>query len=96
MADTNKFNYFLLGAGIGTVSGLLLAPKSGKDTRNYIQAKARGGTDYVKHQGEELRHRATETLDRGRTGLRDQLKSLNDAINAGKHAYREAVKNEHC
>jgi gas vesicle protein len=92
MDDTNRFSYFLLGLCIGTVSGLLFAPKSGAEMRNYLQAKAQGGTDYVKRQGGELRDRATETLERGTQGLRDQVKSLGDAVDAGKEAYREAVE----
>jgi gas vesicle protein len=92
MDDTNRLNYFLLGLGIGTVSGLFFAPKSGTETRNYLQAKARGGTDYVKRQGRELRNRATETLERSTQSFTDQLKSLSDAIDAGKQAYRKAVE----
>ena len=93
MDGTNRFNYFLLGLGLGTVSGLLFAPKSGTDTRTYLQAKARGGTDYVKRQCGELGHRATETVERGTQSLRDQLKSLGDAVDAGKQGYRKAVEN---
>jgi gas vesicle protein len=92
MDDTNRFDYFLLGLGIGTVSALFFAPKSGTETRNYLQAKARGGTDYVKRQGGELRDRATETIERGTQSLRDQLKSLSDVIDAGKQAYRKVVE----
>jgi hypothetical protein len=60
MDDTNRLNFFLLGLGIGTVSGLFLAPKSGTETRNYLQPKARGGSNYIKRQGGELRDRANQ------------------------------------
>jgi gas vesicle protein len=91
MDDTNRVNYFLLGLGLGTVFGLFFAPKSGTETRNYVQAKARGVTDHVKRQGGELRDRATKTLERSTHSLTDQLKSLSDAIDAGKQAYRRVV-----
>ena len=92
MEGIEKFSYFLLGLGLGTAVGLLFAPKSGAATRNYLQAMAQEGTDYVKRQGGELRDRATETLERGTQSLRDQMKSLGDAVDAGKQAYREAVE----
>jgi gas vesicle protein len=91
--DTKKLSYFLLGLGLGTAVGLLFAPKSGAETRNYLQDKAQEGTDYVKRQGGELRDRATETLERGTQNLGDQMKSLGDAVDAGKQAYREGVEN---
>jgi gas vesicle protein len=92
MNDTKRLKYFLLGLGVGTVSGAFFASRSGTEIRNYLQAKRRGGTDYVKRQGGDLRNRATEALERGTQSLRDQLKSLSDAINAGKQAYRKAVE----
>jgi gas vesicle protein len=95
MDGSERFSYFVLGLGLGTAVGLLFAPKSGRQTRNYLQAKAQAGTDYVKRQGGELRDRATENFERGKQSVRDQMHILGDAVDAGKQAYRDAVENIH-
>jgi gas vesicle protein len=36
-----KVNYLLMGLGIGSVIGILFAPKSGEETREYIAKRAK-------------------------------------------------------
>ena len=45
MADNvgSKVTYFLVGLGVGALVGILFAPKSGEDTREYIVKKADEG-----------------------------------------------------
>ena len=93
MEDTgNGLGYFFLGLGAGVVVGMLFAPRSGTETRNYLQTKTREGTDYLKKQGEDLADGATATIERGKQQLRNQVNNLSDAIDGGKQAYREAVE----
>jgi gas vesicle protein len=92
METDNKFSFFFLGLGLGTAIGLLFAPKSGAGTRNYLLSKTKDGTSYLKNQGEQLINNATETVERGKQTLETQVKNFTDALDAGKHAYREAVK----
>jgi len=91
MSSNNNFSYFLLGLGIGAGCALLMAPRSGAETRNYLQAKAQEGSELAKRQSAELRNMANETLERGKQNLREQVKSVTDAVEAGKQAYRESV-----
>jgi gas vesicle protein len=84
--------YFFLGLGVGAAVGLLLAPRSGRETRNYLQTKTRESADYLKQQGQDLVDGATETIERGKQKLRNQVNNLSDAVDAGKQAYREAVE----
>jgi gas vesicle protein len=104
MQDDNKFNYFFLGLGLGVAVGVLFAPKSGAETRDFIRSKAGEGVDFVKsktdeglefvkQRGEDLRETATETIDRSKEALRRQKESLAAAVDAGKQAYREAANN---
>jgi len=44
----STFNYLLRGLGIGSVVGILYAPKSGEDTRKYLAQKARDGSRYAR------------------------------------------------
>jgi gas vesicle protein len=93
MEDAGKgLGYFFLGLGAGVGVGMLLAPRSGTATRNYLQAKTREGAGYLKQQGQDLVDGANETIERGKQKLRNQVNSLSDAVDAGKQAYRETVE----
>jgi gas vesicle protein len=91
MAEENKFAYFAFGLGLGLAIGVLFAPRSGEETREYIRSKAGEGTDYLKQRAEELRESASEAVDRGKGVLGRQKEHLAAAVEAGRQAYREAV-----
>jgi gas vesicle protein len=65
---------FLVGLGVGTVAGLMIAPQSGKDTQELLAGKLRDGLDHVAAQVKDLAIRGTENVA--------------EAIDAGKEAYR--------
>ena len=60
MEDDNKFSYFFLGLGLGIAVGVLFAPKSGEETREFIRTKTREGADYVKRRGDDFREAAED------------------------------------
>ena len=93
MEDDSKLSYFFLGLGVGVAVGVLFAPKSGTETREYIRSKANEGADYVKRRGAELKDTTSDALDRGKETLRRHKDNLNAAVEAGKQAYRDAVAN---
>ena len=92
MEDDNKLSYFFLGLGLGVAVGVLFAPKSGAETRDFLRSKAEEGTDYVKRRAEDLRDSATDAIDRSKEGIRRHKENLAAAVDAGRQAYREAVK----
>jgi gas vesicle protein len=92
MEANNRFSYFFLGLGLGTAVGLLFAPKSGTDSRNYLRSKTQEGATYLKNQGEQLANSAAETVERGKRTLQDEVNNLTNAVDVGKQAYREAVE----
>lgn len=91
MEDDSKFSYFFLGLGLGVAAGILFAPKSGGETRGYLKEKAHEGADYVKKRSDEIRSSAHDLVDKGRSMISHQKDQLNQAVEAGKQAYREAV-----
>lgn len=91
MADESKFSAFIFGFGIGLAVGVLFAPKSGRETREYIRAKADEGREYLKRRGEELKESAEELIERGKEAVSRQRETLATAIEAGRQAYREAL-----
>ena len=62
----DKFLFFLAGAGIGAVVALLLAPKSGRETREMIARTASDGRDFITNKVSEGRQiveeRAAESV----------------------------------
>jgi gas vesicle protein len=91
--EESKFSYFFLGLGLGVAVGVLFAPKSGDETREFIRSKTGDGADYVRRRSSELRGAAGDAFDRSKESLRKQKDNLSAAIDAGKQAYRDAMNN---
>ena len=89
--DKNGLSSFLLGLGVGVAIGMLFAPKSGEETRELIKNKAGEGGEYLKQRGSELKDTASGWADKGREAVGKQKENLNEAMEAGKQAYRDAV-----
>jgi gas vesicle protein len=90
--DRDGLANFFLGLGIGVGVGLLFAPKSGEETRDLLLSKADEGKEYLKKQTEGLRDQASDLVEKSRDVINRQRDTLNDAIQAGKQAYREKVE----
>ena len=63
--DKNGLSAFLLGLGVGVGIGMLFAPKSGQETREYIKSKAGEGSEFIKQRGSELKDTASGWVDKG-------------------------------
>jgi gas vesicle protein len=74
---------FAVGAGIGAVVALLLAPKAGEELRDDIAEGVRDGVYQVRRAGRHFKRRAQRVVD----AARDQVQ---DAIEAGDRAYSHA------
>lgn len=89
----SKVSFFLVGLGIGALVGILFAPKSGEETREYLAQKADEGREYAQRKARELRERAEDVLERGKTVATRQKETLAAAVDAGREAYqREKAK----
>jgi gas vesicle protein len=89
--DKNGLSSFLLGLGVGVGIGMLFAPKSGQETRQYIKDKAGEGSDYLKQRGTEFKQNASEWVDKGKEAVGRQKDQIADAMEAGRQAYRNAM-----
>jgi gas vesicle protein len=84
-----NLGFFLAGLGMGAVMALLFAPRSGRETREYIAEKAEEGRDYVKAKTEDLRRQAEGAVEKGKDLVTKQKELLSAALEAGKQAYQE-------
>jgi gas vesicle protein len=104
MSDNNnagdKILFFMAGAGIGAVLALLLAPKSGRETRELISRTATDSRDFitnkvtegrqmVEEKGRKIGDDFTSFVDKSKEAVQRQKEQLTAAFEAGKAAYRE-------
>ena len=82
---------FLAGVGIGAVVALLLAPKTGEQTRKLIAKKAEEGKDYVASKGREFRGQAEELVEKGKGLVTKQRERLAEVLETGKEAARSTL-----
>lgn len=86
-------NYFLVGLGIGSLIGLLFAPKTGKETRERIAMKTKEGNKLAWKKVRELRDRVEKTIERGAEVIAQTEGQIAAAIDVGRDTYnREKAK----
>ena len=84
-----KALYLMLGALIGAATALLLAPRSGVETRKLIVSKARESADLVASRTKAVAGKTSDVVERGKELLQQQRDQLAAALEAGKQAYKE-------
>ena len=67
----SKLAWFLTGAAIGAAVALLYAPKSGKDTREYIARQTEKGRALVNETSRDVADASREMFERGRKLVED-------------------------
>jgi gas vesicle protein len=86
-----KVGFFVVGAGMGALLALLLAPKTGEQTRKLIAKKAEEGKDYVSSKGRGIREQAEELMEKGKELVTKQKERLAGAIETGVEAARSTL-----
>jgi gas vesicle protein len=82
---------FLGGAMAGVVAGLLLAPKSGGETRRALKGYARKAEEEVLEKAKEARTALDETIERGKHFMAEKTADAEAAIKAGREAMKEKM-----
>jgi gas vesicle protein len=68
---------------------LMLAPRTGEETRKLIASKARESADIISNRTKNVAEKSSEFVDRGKEVLQHQRDQISAAIEAGKQAYKE-------
>jgi len=71
MDENGSLGWFLAGAVIGAGAALLLAPKSGKDTRKYLSKTTQNTREAMESSGRDMMDRGKELYDRGKKIVED-------------------------
>jgi len=80
---------FLGGAIGGMMAGILLAPKSGEETRREISGYARRTEVEIIKKAKEARAALDEVIERGKHFVEEGRADIEAALKAGKEAMKE-------
>jgi gas vesicle protein len=80
---TGSISAFAVGVGVGAALGVLFAPRSGNDTREYLVESAQEHLDGAIAAGHKITQRAQQGIDQ----IKGQVRQ---AADVGERAYREA------
>ncbi len=70
-SSSNGLAWFLTGAVIGVTVSMLYAPKSGKDTRQFLSDKTQQGREAVAETSKDIVDAGKEMFERGRKLVED-------------------------
>jgi gas vesicle protein len=79
----SKLAWLVAGVGIGAAAGILLAPRSGEDTREWISAKCKDGIDTVNSKVKRTGRQVGDWID-------ESQHQVTEAMSAGREAYTKA------
>ena len=79
----SRFTWLLAGVGIGAVTGILLAPQSGENTREWISTKCKNGIYTANSKVRQTGQQVGEWIDQGQHQIRE-------AVSAGRDAFSKA------
>jgi gas vesicle protein len=82
----SKLAWLVAGVGIGAAAGMLLAPQSGEDTREWIATKCKDGIDTVNSQVKKTSQQVGDWID-------ESQDKVSEAVTAGQKAYSKAKAN---
>lgn len=83
------FLSFLLGGVVGAGFALLLAPQSGRETRQKIRELAEDVKEKSYGYADKAKDQIASTLEKGKDFLEEKKSILTTAVEAGKEAYEK-------
>jgi len=82
-SSLSAFSWLVAGIGIGAVAGILLAPRSGEDTREWISSRCKNGMAIVNSKVRQTTQQVGEWVDQSKH-------QVSEAVTAGREAYSKA------
>jgi gas vesicle protein len=79
---------FLGGAAVGAVAAFLMAPQSGRESREQLKAYARRAGENLREATDKAGHTWETAIEKGRDVVQEQKTILKEALDAGRDAMR--------
>lgn len=73
----SSFSWFLAGLGLGSLLGVLYAPRPGQETRDELVSSALGGTEFVRQRSRDVAQTAGQYVERSKG-------QVSEYVNRGK------------
>ncbi len=92
------FLSFILGGLVGAGVALLIAPKSGEETRRRIRELADEVKDKAEGYVEQTKGKVMSSIEKGKSYVEEKKSVITAAVEAGKEAYekeKERLAKEH-
>ena len=80
----NRSVWFAAGIGLGVLTGILCAPKSGRETRKAISAGVDSGLRRAAELGRDSRRRVNHMVESGKKLMTRKKEQVRAAIDAAK------------
>lgn len=87
----NAIGWFLAGLGLGAVGAILIAPKSGRETRKAIVTKVDDGRKFVASLGKDAREQVSGWVDSGKKMVAGTKRQVKAAVDTGREAIQDAT-----
>ena len=84
--------WFFLGGIVGAAAALLLAPKTGRETRDLLFERGGEAARRAQAIANDAQSRAGDWLDKSRELFEEQTQRLMSAFEAGKDAMRDEIR----
>jgi gas vesicle protein len=88
----SSFSWFLAGLSLGSLLGVLYAPRSGQQTREELVAGALGSSELVRQRSREAKRAAAEYVDRSKDQVNDYVNRGKEQVDHLSSKSREAVE----
>jgi gas vesicle protein len=95
MTEENKsygLAWFVAGLGVGTLIGILYAPKSGRETREDLAVGAREGTEYLRNRTQQAAAEVSALVDRSKEQVSEYVERGRQAVDRGRAQWEEFVE----
>ena len=90
----DKLVYFLIGAGIGAITALLFAPKSGEELRSDIADATKKSLDYARDTSRDLGDRANDYYQQRVDQVTDFSSRVKEAVSEIADRGRDLVNRQ--
>jgi gas vesicle protein len=84
--------WFFFGGMLGAAAALLMAPKTGRETRELLAERGNEVAKRAQAMATDAQGRAGEWFDKSRELFEEQTQRLMTAFEAGKDAMREEIR----